>query len=330
MSTVLNIFAQDDELSFGTSLMQGHFTITKAIHRGGFGIAYLAKDLTGKKFVIKECFPDAYCKREGGKVVPLSSWAREDFQAIQRQFQAEARVLASFDHSNVIGIHNFFEENGTSYMVLEYVEGRDLMDIISTNNDLAPHQITAILIDVLEALSYIHEQGFLHGDLAPDNIMVTADLKPYLVDFGTARKLVPDDVMLMPVMRAVKDGYSPQEFYIAGGTVGSYSDLYSLAASFYQIITGKKPVGAQDRIKAISRQKPDPYEPLASLTTDYPDSFCAALDQALSAFPRRRPQTAEALLNAIAMERPEADLISFPHAHTHSPKGTGIYRSPAE
>ena len=330
MSTVLNVFSEGDELPSGASLMQGHFTIQRAIHSGGFGVAYLATDRNGTKVVIKECYPEAFCKRNGTQVVPLSGSTRSNFQAIQKQFQSEARILAQFDHANIIGIQNVFDENGTSYMVLDHIEGRDLMEVISTTNHLTAPQITEILCEVLKALAYVHEQGYLHGDISPDNIIVTPDMKPYLIDFGTARQIIPDDVLAVPVMRAVKDGYSPQEFYVAGGKIGSYSDLYSLAASFYQIIAGTRPACAQDRLKAISRQKPDPYVSLASMKTEYPKAFCEALDSALAAFPRKRPQAADEWLDVIVTERPKADVIAFPHAHTHSPKGTGIYRSPAE
>jgi serine/threonine protein kinase len=330
MNTASYVFSEGNELPVGTSLMQGHFTISGMIQSDRSGISYLAYDSAGTSVVIKECFPERFCKRNGQMVLASSNSTRADFQSTQHLFQNEARVLARLDHSNVIGIQHVFDANGTSYMVLDYVEGQTLSELITAGKQLSPRQITDILCDTLKTLTYVHEQGILHGDISPDSIIVTAQMKPYIVGFGAARQLTPDNTLAAPISRSVKDGYSPQEFYIAGGKIGAYSDLYSLAASFYQVISGSRPIGAQDRLKAVSRQKPDPYEALTSITADYPNAFCAALDTALAAFPRKRPQTANEWLDAIVTERPKADLIDFPFAHSHSPEGTGIYRSPAE
>ena len=333
MSTVLEMTTQSDDLPAGTVLMQGNFILLHTIHMGGFGIAYLARDLNDQKVVIKECFPEAYCKRKGRNVAPLSPSYREDFQAIQKQFKNEARILADLDHSNIVGINTVFEENGTTYMVLQHVQGRDLADLANEHSfKPTPSQVTKILCDVLDALNYVHEQGYLHGDISPDNIIITPELKPYLIDFGSAREIEPPLGLGLPVMRAVKDGYSPQEFYVAGGKTNPCSDIYSLAATFHHVITGERPPSAQDRLKAVSRQQDDPYRGLAAQAPKYCETFVDAIDQALSSFPRRRQSSAEQWRDAIAIEevKQDAELIEFPTIHTHAPKGTRIYRNPAE
>jgi serine/threonine protein kinase len=333
MNTLLNATTQNDDLPQGTTLMRGHFTLLHTIHSGGFGMAYLAVDPAGERVVVKECFPEAFCKRVGKNVMPLSIRDREDFAAIQKQFQNEARVLAMLDHSNVVGIRNVFEENGTSYMALDHIKGRDLADLLKDPSfNPTPTEMTKILCGALSALSYVHEQGFLHSDISPDNIIITPDMKPYLIDFGSARDIAPTSSLGMPVMRAVKDGYSPQEFYIAGGKTGSFSDIYSLAATFYHVITGQRPPSAQVRLKVLSRQQDDPYKGLGELAPEYPEAFIDALDQAISAFPRRRQTEAMDWHAAIEIkEAPvNAELIPFPFTHSHAPKGTGIYRNPAE
>lgn len=300
-----------DELTPGTQLMHGQYTIESFLNSGGFGITYLARDSLDRLVVIKECFPGSFCRRQNASVVARSRAHSAELRSIVRLFTQEARSLAKAGHPNVVGVHQVFEDNGTAYMALDYVEGMDLLEIITeTPGVLTPTQIRGYLVKMLDAISFVHKQGILHRDISPDNILVRADNEPVLIDFGAAREEASKQSRLLSALRVVKDGYSPQEFYVAGSEQSDSCDLYSLAASFYHIITGDLPPDSQTRLAAAAAGDVDPFVPLGQRTNDYDEVFCSALDKAMSVLPRERIQSAEdwiAMLNGEAVAAaPEA------------------------
>ena len=294
-----------DELTPGTQLMHGQYTIESFLNSGGFGITYLARDSLDRLVVIKECFPGSFCRRQNASVVARSRAHQAELRSIVRLFTQEARSLAKAGHPNVVGVHQVFEDNGTAYMALDYVEGMDLLEIITeTPGVLTPTQIRSYVVKMLDAISFVHKQGILHRDISPDNILVRADNEPVLIDFGAAREEASKQSRLLSALRVVKDGYSPQEFYVAGSEQSNSCDLYSLAASFYHIITGDLPPDSQTRLAAAAAGDADPYVPLGQRTNDYDEVFCSSLDKAMSVLPRERIQSAEdwlALLNGEAV-----------------------------
>ena len=294
-----------DELTPGTQLMHGQYTIESFLNSGGFGITYLARDSLDRLVVIKECFPGSFCRRQNASVVARSRAHQAELRSIVRLFTQEARSLAKAGHPNVVGVHQVFEDNGTAYMALDYVEGMDLLEIITeTPGVLTPTQIRGYLTKMLDAISFVHKQGILHRDISPDNILVRADNEPVLIDFGAAREEASKQSRLLSALRVVKDGYSPQEFYVAGSEQSNSCDLYSLAASFYHIITGDLPPDSQTRLAAAAAGDADPFVPLGQRTNDYDEVFCTSLDKAMSVLPRERIQTAEdwlAMLNGEAV-----------------------------
>ena len=289
-----------DELKPGTKLMHGQYTIESFLNAGGFGITYLARDSLDRKIVIKECFPGAFCRRSRYVVQARSRAHQNELKSIVRLFVQEARSLAKLDHPNIVGVHQVFEDNDTAYMALDFVEGRDLLDTIEDpNHGLTPAQIKVILKEVLGAVGFIHEQGILHRDISPDNILINSQFHPVLIDFGAAREEATKQSRVLSALRVVKDGYSPQEFYIAGSEQSPSSDLYALAASFYHLIHKEVPPNSQARLAAIASSEPDPYIPLAGRFPEYEDSFLAAIDNALSVLPKDRLQSAQAWLDMI-------------------------------
>ncbi|WP_341367129.1 protein kinase [Yoonia sp. BS5-3] len=287
-----------DELKPGTKLMHGQYTIDSFLNAGGFGITYLAKDSLDRKIVIKECFPGAFCRRSRYVVQARSRAHQNELKSIVRLFVQEARSLAKLDHPNIVGVHQVFEDNDTAYMALDFVEGRDLLDTIEDpNHTLTPPQIKNILKEVLGAVGFIHDQGILHRDISPDNILINQDLHPVLIDFGAAREEATKQSRVLSALRVVKDGYSPQEFYIAGSEQSPSSDLYALAASFYHLIAQDVPPNSQARLAAIASGEPDPYVPLLGRFPDYEDNFLAAVDKALAVLPKDRVQSATDWIN---------------------------------
>lgn len=289
-----------DELKPGTKLMHGQYTIESFLNAGGFGITYLARDSLDRKVVIKECFPGAFCRRSRYVVQARSRAHQNELKSIVRLFVQEARSLSKLSHPNIVGVHQVFEDNDTAYMALDFVEGRDLLDTIEDpNHGLTPSQIRSILKEVLGAVGFIHDQGILHRDISPDNILINKELRPVLIDFGAAREEATKQSRVLSALRVVKDGYSPQEFYIAGSDQSPSSDLYALAASFHHLIAKDVPPNSQARLAAIASGDADPYVPLKGRFAEYDEAFLGALDKALAVLPKDRLQSAKEWLDAM-------------------------------
>jgi serine/threonine protein kinase len=293
-----------DELRPGTTLLHGQYTIDSYLSSGGFGVTYLARDSLDRMVVIKECFPSAMCCRNDDSVRVRSRSNQQDFEKIVGLFGREARALAKLAHPNIVGVHQVFEDNDTAYMALDYVEGRELLDVIEqARGALGPAEVRALLMRMLSAVAYIHERDILHRDISPDNILIDQRGEPILIDFGAAREQATRASRVLSSLHTVKDGYSPQEFYLAGGKQFPCSDLYALAATFHHVLTGEPPVNSQVRLAAIAEKKPDPYAPLVTRVKGYDRYFLEAIDKALSVFPKDRLQSAAEWVEMIDTEK---------------------------
>jgi hypothetical protein len=283
-----------DELEPGTKLLKGQYTITRYLNSGGFGITYLAKDSLDRNVVIKECFPAAFSRRSKTVVAARSRAHTAELRSVVQLFVKEARSLSKIVHPNIVAVHQVFEDNGTAYMALDYVDGLDLQQIIDGQGTLpTPAETVVITEKLLHAIGFIHANDMLHRDISPDNVLISNTGEPILIDFGAAREQASKSNRAMSALRVVKDGYSPQEFYIAGSEQGPWSDLYALGATFYHLIAGEAPVNGQARLAALAEDRPDPYHKLEGRFPNYPPGFLAAIDKALCTLPKQRLQSAE-------------------------------------
>jgi len=234
LETTLDESLAQVALPAGTSLSGDQFTIIERISAGGFGITYRAKDnMLGRTIVIKECFADDFCLRSGKSVIARNQAYEKHFRSTVTMFMREARSLAKLRHQNIVGVHRAFEENETAYMVLDLINGFDLHNIMQANNaPLPPDGVKDMLLQLLDAIETIHMADLLHRDISPDNVMIETDGNPVLIDFGAARGDASRRTRAMSAMLVVKDGYSPQEFYMAGSLQTPCSDLYGLADTF--------------------------------------------------------------------------------------------------
>lgn len=293
-----------DELKPGTTLLHGQYTIESFLNSGGFGLTYLARDSLDRTVVIKECFPGSLCSRKEIKVRARSRTQADEFRAIVRLFVQEARRLAKLDHPNIVGVHQVFEDNETAYMALDFVDGQDLHEIVESDpKRLSPDLIVELLKKILDAIAFIHGQSILHRDISPDNILLDANNNPVLIDFGAAREKATKASRTLSSLLVVKDGYSPQEFYIEGGQQAPASDLYALGASFYHILTGAPPLNSHARLSAVAAEDPDPYIPLAGRSNLFSPEFLGAIDRSLAIFPKDRQQSALEWLEDIDAEK---------------------------
>ena len=292
------MFALQDEdpaeLPPGTRLLNGLYQIVEPLQHGGFAMTYVARDSLERHVVIKECFPSGICERVDGLVRSRSAAVDAQFMALKQQFLREAHGVATLKHPHVVAVHQVFEENNTAYMVLDYVAGMDLISLLEDE----PERLTAGFLDrtlreTLKAVRHIHANGILHRDIAPDNIRVDAADRITLIDFGAASARSSDLTAEKGLVPAVKDGYSPPEFYRANDTHDCSSDLYSVAATFYHLITGEPPLDGLTRSEAVSRGAADPYTPLAGGDWNCGYSILVTIDLALQLARDLRPQSAE-------------------------------------
>jgi len=281
-------------LDIGTKLSGDQFTITGHLGAGGFGITYKALDnILGREIVIKECFSQDFCYRVGQDVVARSAKFEKQFRSIVDMFMREARSLARLRHPNIVGVHRAFEENATAYMVLDLIDGADLFEVLGRSATALPADaLTEILLKLLDAIEKVHDMDLLHRDISPDNIILENTGSPVLIDFGAARADASRRTRAISSLLVVKDGYSPNEFYIPGSEQAPCSDLYALAATFYHAISGEPPVNSQTRMIEIAGNRPDPCVPLAGRFDDFDLTFLRAIDQAMQVHPRDRLQSA--------------------------------------
>ena len=293
-----------DELDPGTLLLHGQYQIESYLIRGGFGITYLARDSLDRRVVIKECFPSSICCRFDGLIHAKSGNQQDQFSAVLRHFLREAHRLARLTHPNIVGVHQVFEENSTAYMALDYVDGMDLLSVVEDHpHRLNPDMIRSMLMKSLGAISYIHDKGILHRDISPDNFLLDSADNLTLIDFGAAREQASKDSRALSSLLAVKDGYSPQEFYLRDVTQHACSDLYALGATFYHLITGKAPPISQQRLAAVAADATDPFVPLVPDSSYYEPDFLSAINKALELFPEDRIQSAQDWVEEIDPER---------------------------
>lgn len=282
----------EDYLPSGTELLRGQYRIKRFLGAGGFGITYLAVDSLDREVVIKECFPAALCYRRAGMVLVRRSADQRQFARLVAHFDAEARRLAHLSHPNIVGVHQVFADNGTAYFALDLIRGKNLQAMIGKTAALTPEAIKGLLLTLLDALSYLHDRGILHRDIAPDNILLKSLDDPVLIDFGAARGDSAPGQNRQTALATVKDGYSPPEFYTPGSAETPASDLYSLAATFYHLILGAPPPDALTRLAAVASGAPDPLLPLSDFDRRFDRFFVEALNRALSLNESARPASA--------------------------------------
>lgn len=300
-----------EELKPGTSLLQGQYVIERFLNSGGFGMTYLARDSLDRPVVIKECFPASMCSRANNTVRARSVSHQKEFSAIVQRFVQEARRLAKLKHPNIVGVHQVFEDNDTAYMALDYVDGLDLLDLLDDGKkQFGPEETRHILMKILGAIEFIHSRNILHRDISPDNILIDRTGNPILIDFGAAREKATKGSRVLSAVLMVKDGYSPQEFYIAGTPQGPASDIYALAATFCHVMTGEAPPNSQTRLAAIAAKREDPYRPIAGRVKNFDPNFLAAIDKALSIFPKDRLQSATEWMEEIDVEKRRAKALA--------------------
>lgn len=240
-------------LQIGSTLQSGKYKIIKVLGQGGFGITYLAENtMLDGKMAIKEFFFKEYCDREEstGHVTIPTSGNREIVERFRQKFIKEARTIFKLNHPNIVGIHDIFEENGTAYYVMDYIEGESLGDMVKRRGAIPESEAVEYIKEVAKALSYIHNKKMTHLDIKPGNIMKSKeDGKILVIDFGVAKQydvVTEKGTTTTPV--GISAGYSPSEQYEKNGVsdFSPQSDVYALAATLYKLLTDITPPEAME------------------------------------------------------------------------------------
>jgi|GEM_PF-2387082 len=274
---------ESKNLPIGTTLQSGKYTIEQVIGDGGFGITYYVRhNVLGHYFAIKEFFISGYCTRipQSYDVSPqrINETAYEKYLY---KFIEEAQILAKLNHPNIVKVTDIFQENNTAYMVMPYVSGKTLQQIVNEKGRLNYEKAVNYVAQLSEAISYIHRRDILHRDIKPDNVIITEDDKAILIDFGSARAFFSDKAQQHTAIYT--KGYAPLEQYSFDGKKSACSDIYSLGAVFYFTLTGKKPMDASLRTME-KMQEPQ------SLVSSIPDEANHTIMKAMQLNPENRYQ----------------------------------------
>jgi len=283
------------------TVLNGHYLLGRVLGQGGFGITYAAWDLAaGRKVAVKEFFPEYMATREesGRRVTPYSQSQEENYRFGMRQFLEEAGALSKFTlHPGIVSVYACFEENGTAYFTMEFLEGFTFKDYIAQRGGSVTWQDACnALLPVMDALEAVHQAGMVHRDVTPDNIFITREGQIKLLDFGAARYSLGDKSATLDVV--LKHGFAPMEQYTAHGRRGPYTDIYALGACFYMALTGQIPPNALDRVNE------DTLLPPEKLGAVLPGEASEAIMRALAVRAPQRQQTVSQLRQELLTPRP--------------------------
>ena len=240
-------------LSEGMILHNGRYTVIRFLGQGGFGCTYEAveNNIFKERVAIKEFFVKDYCNRDSdGMYVTVGTQSKKTLvERLKKKFMDEALVLHGIEHEGIVRVTDYFEENGTAYYVMKYIEGNSLKDIVDKRGPLSEQETVGYIRQLCETLKYIHSRSILHLDIKPGNIMIDAKGDAILIDFGTAKQYDEIDGENTSTLMGMTPGYAPPEqmdHEVREFTPST--DIYALGATFYKLLTGDTPPNAIKRI----------------------------------------------------------------------------------
>lgn len=275
-----------------TMLKQGQYRVENPLGQGGFGIAYKAvKIATGETVAIKEFLPERSV-RQGNQIIWSTAISPQDRQEYIREFLQEGESIARCSpHPHIVKPYEWFEENNTGYIILEFVPGKTLDKILKQEKKLSESKVKKYFLQIAAALKIAHGKNLLHRDIKPDNIIITPQDEPVLIDFGNTREYIAHKTQNMAAIAAV--GYAPPEQFVAYARRSPSMDFYSVCASMYELLTGQLPTSALERIQK------DELVPPRSLNPSISPQMESILLTGLKMKAEERFQTADELISAL-------------------------------
>lgn len=275
------------------TVLNDRYMLGRVLGQGGFGITYIGYDeVLHTRIAVKEFFPAGLVQRNTQQMtIQPYSQSAQDFAHSREKFLEEARTLAKFsDEPGIVGIKDCFAANGTAYMVMQYLDGISLKQYLEEKGGvLPPDEAVRILTPVMDVLRQIHQQGIIHRDISPDNIMITVQGQVKLIDFGAARQLMGGERSLSVLL---KPGYAPEEQYRTKGEQGPWTDVYGLCATLYRMVTGVVPPESLERLT----------EDRLVLPPSLPEAVKQALQSGLAVKAAQRVQTVDQLMDILRGE----------------------------
>ena len=303
------------------------YHIEAVLGAGGFGITYRARETALKRTVaIKEFLPAGIAMRDNdaASVRPISTGEEEFYEYGLERFRGEAETLVRFDHPNIVRVHRYFQANGTGYLVMQYVDGENLDEILKRAGTLTENEIREVLDPILNGLQQVHKAGFLHRDIKPANIYIRADGSPVLLDFGAARLALGEKSKSLTAI--ISGGFAPFEQYSSKAKQGPWTDIYAIGATLYRAVTGRSPPDAMDR---MDDDELVPARDAAGV--GYSAKLLAAIDASLAMKAADRPQSIDALRALLEPEQPaEAASNDDPAAPPAEPSATIMPQAQAD
>lgn len=267
------------------TLLNDKYLICRAIGEGGFGITYLAWDIScGLKVAIKEYYPSGFVNRmpRSNQVIINSKQNQAASNRGLRRFIDEAKTLAKVKNlPGIVSVRDFFSANGTAYIVMEYLDGISLKKYLQRKGKLPCDEILAILRPIMDSLVSVHKSGLIHRDISPDNILITKNNEVKLIDFGAAKQSNLDGKSLSIVL---KQGFAPEEQYRTHGEQGPWTDIYALGVTIYYAITGTLPPESIQRLYKDTIVRPSEKGAIISPTQE------SALMKSLAVYAQHRYQ----------------------------------------
>lgn len=287
------------------TILNGHYLVGNFIGEGGFGITYIGRDLTLDICIaIKEFYPTGYANRNVDVSTNITVTSVEKstfFSKGKENFLNEARNVARFSaEPGIVNVRDYFEENNTAYIVMEYLDGVNLREYVKQNGRIEPSKMFELMYPLMRSLTKVHNSGIIHRDISPDNIMYMKDGTLKLMDFGSARFFYNEDHS-MSVM--LKQGYSPEEQYRKKGNQGPWTDVYGLCATIYRCITNVVPEESLDRLHNDDLKKPSELGVKISPVQE------KALMYGLAVLPENRCRSMEELLKLLTNQTDIDELL---------------------
>ncbi len=280
----------------------GGYRVVRKVAAGGFGLVYLALDADGQRVAVKEYLPSSLATRAPGELLPQIQPEKLSLYRLGlKSFFEEGRSLAQISHPSVVSVLNFFRENETVYMVMNYLEGAALQDFIVTARDLKQSKvfrestIRSLFDEILRGLRIVHQHKMLHLDIKPANIFITDDNKSVLIDFGAAREVLSKEGNFIRPMYT--PGFAAPEMYRRDASMGPWTDIYAIGACMYACMQGYPPNEAPQRL-----EKDRITIALARLRGVYSDNLIEMVEWCMSLDPLSRPQSVFALQKELSRE----------------------------
>ena len=280
----------------------GGYRVVRRLSSGGFGVVYLALDAEGQQIAIKEYLPSSLATRAPGELLPKVPPEKLSLYRLGlKSFFEEGRSLAQISHASVVSVLNFFRENETVYMVMNFLDGATLQDFIITARELKKKKvfrestIRSLFDEVLRGLRIVHQHKMLHLDIKPANIFITDDNRAVMIDFGAAREVLSKEGNFIRPMYT--PGFAAPEMYRRDATMGPWTDIYAIGACLYASMQGYPPNDAPQRL-----EKDRLSLALSRLRGVYSDNLIEVVEWCMALDPLSRPQSVFALQKELSRE----------------------------